>query len=374
LDKSTREPILDPADPRVDAFITKLETMPETSFIGFNSNTGAWKFRVEHFSRYGLDDDEAQVEVAPAATRADSSKDTSIMDDSFAHLTSRRGPAARQQRVTDLNDILLDDDEVELYEDNYSEEDGVVAGGEDLLDYEDDEEILLQNEQDDDDDDYVEKVEEKVETFLMPEEGSDFGDVVIRDEFEDDEMNFAPPTPPQTASLSETAPVGRTPMKQLNSARRVASMKGTATSPNFLGVFFPDESSSAVKKSHELDQFDESTPAPLQDDNVAVSPVGAKRSRGWSPESSRHHPELKKKASTANFLAPESPPCAKYQSEFVKAKKFDVGCVEPLDAALYGRPACDLFVDASLALGRSFRVGWSPNGEIITMRRYFVGF
>jgi nuclear pore complex protein Nup98-Nup96 len=332
LDKATREPILDPEDPRVDAFISKLETMPETSFIGFNSNTGAWKFRVEHFSRYGLDDDEDEQVEVPVST----SKDTSLMDDSFMHLAARRGVG--QQRVTDLNDVVLDDDEV-LFEGDYYEEDGVVSD-----EIYDDEEILAGI--DEDDEDYVEKVEEKVETFLMPDDESDFEDIIIRDEFDDTEMTLDA-SPPRTESVSGKQE-RKTPMKQLDSARKVASMKG---------VFFG--ASSTVKKNRDLEMFDESSPAPLRDD-VVISPIGEKRMRGFSPDLSFQRPEV-------NDV--DVAPPVKLQSRFGKAEKIDVGCVGLMDAK-YGLPAKSIFVDAGLTLGRSFRVGWSPSGDIVTMRRY----
>ncbi|KAJ3039189.1 hypothetical protein HDV00_012512 [Rhizophlyctis rosea] len=58
LDKSTREAITDPTDPRYDRHLRKLRDMPGTEFVDFSSS-GAWTFKVEHFSKYGLlDDDE----------------------------------------------------------------------------------------------------------------------------------------------------------------------------------------------------------------------------------------------------------------------------------------------------------------------------
>jgi nuclear pore complex protein Nup98-Nup96 len=49
LDKSTKEPIKDPNDARVDRHIQRLRIMNNTKFLGFNINQGTWKFEVEHF-------------------------------------------------------------------------------------------------------------------------------------------------------------------------------------------------------------------------------------------------------------------------------------------------------------------------------------
>ncbi|KAI9099702.1 nuclear protein 96-domain-containing protein [Phlyctochytrium arcticum] len=66
IDKSTREYILEMSDPRHDRHIRKLESMPDTVFLGYHNETGTWKFEVDHFSRYGLvdDDDDDDVPIA----------------------------------------------------------------------------------------------------------------------------------------------------------------------------------------------------------------------------------------------------------------------------------------------------------------------
>ncbi|KAI8810850.1 hypothetical protein BJ742DRAFT_851518 [Cladochytrium replicatum] len=70
IDKATRKAIMDETDPRYDRHIRKLESMPETYFRGFHKPTGRWKFRVEHFSRYGLDDEEDEDERGGATRHA----------------------------------------------------------------------------------------------------------------------------------------------------------------------------------------------------------------------------------------------------------------------------------------------------------------
>ncbi|ORX64064.1 hypothetical protein BCR32DRAFT_298227 [Anaeromyces robustus] len=61
MDKTTQKPIVDVEHPRFKRHMKKLKTMPDTEFISFDIETGCWSFNVEHFSRYGLfndDDDE----------------------------------------------------------------------------------------------------------------------------------------------------------------------------------------------------------------------------------------------------------------------------------------------------------------------------
>ncbi|KAK0541746.1 hypothetical protein OC845_006917, partial [Tilletia horrida] len=62
LDRATRDPIKDPDHPRYKQHIVKLEKKADTKFIAFHAATGSWQFQVEHFSRYGIDEDEAEDE------------------------------------------------------------------------------------------------------------------------------------------------------------------------------------------------------------------------------------------------------------------------------------------------------------------------
>jgi hypothetical protein len=70
VDKATREPIRDEKHPRYAAHLRKLRTIPETEFISYELVKGEWVFRVQHFSRYGLnddDEDEETIDATPAA-------------------------------------------------------------------------------------------------------------------------------------------------------------------------------------------------------------------------------------------------------------------------------------------------------------------
>jgi nuclear pore complex protein Nup98-Nup96 len=52
-DRTTGNPIVDAADPRVQRKVEKLRAMPETTFRSYDAATGTWEFEVKHFSRYG---------------------------------------------------------------------------------------------------------------------------------------------------------------------------------------------------------------------------------------------------------------------------------------------------------------------------------
>lgn len=57
-DKSTGEPVTDPTAPRVQQHLRKLKAMEGTHYQSYEPATGTWVFEVDHFTRYGLDDDD----------------------------------------------------------------------------------------------------------------------------------------------------------------------------------------------------------------------------------------------------------------------------------------------------------------------------
>ncbi|ORY36323.1 hypothetical protein BCR33DRAFT_722124 [Rhizoclosmatium globosum] len=136
VDKATGKAITDETDPRFDQHYTKLSKIEGTKMIGFNKSTGTWRFRVEHFSKYGLDDDEDDGDVVAAVPVAeivagvavagkvpafsdefaieddeeDEEEDdegVSLGNDSFAFVKSRKVPAggAQGKKVADLRKV-----------------------------------------------------------------------------------------------------------------------------------------------------------------------------------------------------------------------------------------------------------------------------
>ena len=61
LDKSTREPIkFEKSNPLYAQHLKRLKRQSETTFMDFVTDNGTWTFRVEHFSEYGLSDDDEE--------------------------------------------------------------------------------------------------------------------------------------------------------------------------------------------------------------------------------------------------------------------------------------------------------------------------
>ena len=61
-DRATREPIKDANHPRVKQHMNKLKNKTETEFVDYEPVSGTWTFKVKHFSRYGLDDSDEDEE------------------------------------------------------------------------------------------------------------------------------------------------------------------------------------------------------------------------------------------------------------------------------------------------------------------------
>ena len=70
VDKATREPIRDERHPKFAAHLRKLKSIPETHFTSYEPGKGEWVFEVQHFSRYGLNDDDEDEDETMDATAA----------------------------------------------------------------------------------------------------------------------------------------------------------------------------------------------------------------------------------------------------------------------------------------------------------------
>ncbi|KAK3812040.1 MAG: nuclear protein 96-domain-containing protein [Benniella sp.] len=63
-DRSTREPVrFDRSSPQYAQHVKRLKRQTDTTFMDFNTDNGTWTFRVEHFSQYGLSDEEADTDM-----------------------------------------------------------------------------------------------------------------------------------------------------------------------------------------------------------------------------------------------------------------------------------------------------------------------
>ncbi|KAG0199390.1 hypothetical protein BGX28_007343 [Mortierella sp. GBA30] len=69
LDRTSREPIkFDKSSPMYAQHMKRLRRQADTTFVDFTIENGTWTFRVEHFSEYGLTDDDEDDHTAQTAT------------------------------------------------------------------------------------------------------------------------------------------------------------------------------------------------------------------------------------------------------------------------------------------------------------------
>ncbi|KAM0272535.1 hypothetical protein ACHAQH_008695 [Verticillium albo-atrum] len=114
---------------RLNKHIERLKKIPDTTFVDYNSDTGVWKFSVEHFTTYGLDYDEDETDAdlvaagqpqqrsapapAPAVVSQSSSSDDQISpgdDDTFDFRRKRRalpGTFDHQEEDVEPDDDVL---------------------------------------------------------------------------------------------------------------------------------------------------------------------------------------------------------------------------------------------------------------------------
>ncbi|KAJ3344175.1 hypothetical protein HDU91_000271 [Kappamyces sp. JEL0680] len=140
-DKQTGAIIDSEGDPRFDKHLKKLKSMPDTTFIGFEVITGTWKFRVEHFSRYGLvdddddDDDERQTvpetPVLPRAVHLEEDLEEDV-EDTFLK--------ARPEKWSLVKEVVQIDEDVLASDESFDEESDLLGDEESDEDYEEDDE------------------------------------------------------------------------------------------------------------------------------------------------------------------------------------------------------------------------------------------
>ena len=102
--------------------IMRLKSIPDTTFVSYDEQTAAWVFRVEHFTTYGLDDEDEDDETDAEATRLSNAPSTSAISKvvlpSTEHVRDEEAlDSRRRKHVTlpgafdDSNDIMDDEDE-----------------------------------------------------------------------------------------------------------------------------------------------------------------------------------------------------------------------------------------------------------------------
>ncbi|KAF9973765.1 hypothetical protein BGZ73_002983 [Actinomortierella ambigua] len=97
LDKATREPIKAPVGSTVyNQHVKRLKNRPETKFVDYEAEDGQWVFRVEHFSRYGLDDEDEEEETN--SVNRPLSQDHQSTPPPATFTTHRDTPVGRQRK------------------------------------------------------------------------------------------------------------------------------------------------------------------------------------------------------------------------------------------------------------------------------------
>ncbi len=114
LDRATRAPIKDPNHPRYKQHINKLRNREDCEFVDFDPATGTWTFRVEHFSRYGLDDDDESEEeqAIPAARKAGAEVQPAAKNGrSLRPRPVKAAPASVEEESEEEEGTIIDEDE-----------------------------------------------------------------------------------------------------------------------------------------------------------------------------------------------------------------------------------------------------------------------
>ncbi|KAF3926510.1 hypothetical protein AA313_de0209378 [Arthrobotrys entomopaga] len=155
-DREHKQPIRDPDHPRYQFHLKRLQNIKDTEFVDYLVQDGVWIFKVQHFTTYGLqdeDDDDADMEdstydddVTPTKGVVNSSileessfaspgditfEDDSIADDTFEFKRSKKNSAMR------FVDETLSSDVIDLEEGS-----GESVEGSDLSEEEDTTQIL----------------------------------------------------------------------------------------------------------------------------------------------------------------------------------------------------------------------------------------
>jgi nuclear pore complex protein Nup98-Nup96 len=95
-----------------NSFIDKLRKICEKSgseFIDYSLTTGQWIFRVQHFSRYGLDDSDDEEESAPTANVTGVRKQPIVLSPTGANAKSKAGTGVKGA-VSDIPSEVIDVD------------------------------------------------------------------------------------------------------------------------------------------------------------------------------------------------------------------------------------------------------------------------
>ncbi|PWN50551.1 hypothetical protein IE53DRAFT_362282 [Violaceomyces palustris] len=366
LDRATREPLKDPNHPRVKQHINKLKNKAETEFVDYDPETGTWTFKVKHFSRYGLDDsdeeDEEDDQDLPKAGGAQKQPQQAHKGPKQDFRQRDGQPAGRRAGASKATIAESDDDDAPppsrgLEEDGGSEDEREGASG---IREDDESDIVTEDDGEDDD------------------EGDDGSSLMH-------ESELGSPPPARSGQV-----IWNTESSTPRAKRATATMTG-----------FGERSRSATPTAHSLTGSRQATPSAFGASRTAgVEPrrVQVMQASFFGQQESQPSPRNVSTAAAAvtnprkhlrhstDRSSTQSPaagaPLKVAQMDSSDSLK-DAANARPTFSApqLASRPARKLTrtdldqsvvkgseglnMDAGLALGRSFRVGWGPDGTIV---------
>lgn len=318
LDRSTRQPVTDASHPRVKQLINKLQNRKETDFDDYKRDTGTWSFIVQHFSRWGLDDsddeEDAPSAAAPATSRANNKRGLST-----------RGSRTRSNR-----------------------------------------QVVSESEEDEDAPPPVRRLDEASSSSQTEDEDELQSPSEISEDMRESELGDGVPDRKEVWKQFDT-PVTSTPRAVKTSRDRSSTPRGITSTPSraeravsqtpqpwaaTLGLearrvqvmqasFFGQEKEKEVVRNN----ASTSTPPPSRNQKKHSLPASSSHKK---PESSQRQ----------NFSQPSATTLCQTVAPARKLARTDL-------AQSVVKGSDGIFVDAGLALGRSFRVGWGPDGTII---------
>ncbi|KAJ3068817.1 hypothetical protein HDU98_008055 [Podochytrium sp. JEL0797] len=434
LDKATGMIVDDEMDPRFDRHFKKLERMEGTKMIGFNRATGTWRFRVEHFSRYGLDDesddeeegdgvvgmvntvpafsDELEIEDDEEEEEDDDESMSFAGNDSFAFVKSRKvvaagGGGAKKvadlRKVAAMNRMMRQQQQVVAQQQQSILDDAFesVSEEEEEGEYEEQEAEVFVDEEEEE----VYEMEEEV--YAVSSGSEEFeeeqlemeGDVTImeqdEEEMEEDlDEEDEPESPPRNVmAQSVVAPPESSRRISMMRASLFRAEKPVEKSFGASSVFgrgsAVDSTAAHSKRGRDsmmnagfLDGLSDGKLNTLNVEQEFQSPVKVKKTATETFAASMFAPapaavvsSLVQSTKPDEHVVPSPavmPVALKEMTLPVTSMSDRDGntlAVPPLqDSIVDGREGhC---VDAGLFMGRSFRVGWGPEGKFVVAGRY----
>ncbi|EIW69491.1 hypothetical protein TREMEDRAFT_62352 [Tremella mesenterica DSM 1558] len=283
-DKATKQPIIDPEDPRHARFLKRVKNIPDTEFVSYTDD-GVWSFRVEHFSRYGLlDDSDEDSDEAPTKPPP-----------------KLRIPEKQPLRVEDDDDFLPTTS----------------------LRYNNDEKAEHDSGIDEDDEEYD----------MSSEEGSD---ITSRSESNSADKTFREDMDYEDVKDEREHPIksqlGHEGMRKLREMQN--SFFGGQEKKQFI-----------AKRGSTIER----------NEKVAAERVKRILKESGFGDAEENQAVDKRAVKRTSFGEPQSPPRLRVPRKYARV---------PLEQCTVGGSE-GIRADGGLALGRSFRCSWGPNGELV---------